>query len=116
MTNWHPLCTTNCADCGIGTITSGEFYMVKDDVWERAWRGRRKWYHKVYGLDILCIGCLEERIGRVLTKDDFTDAPVNNPVKTKVSDRLFNRLTANQGVIFDNIFDYLNYLRRGMSD
>jgi hypothetical protein len=89
-----PLCTTNCVDCGIGTITAKEFYMVKDDVWEQAWHGRRKWwYRKVYGQEVLCIGCLEERIGRTLTKDDFTDAPVNDLVKRNMSDRFFDRRT-----------------------
>jgi hypothetical protein len=27
----------------------------------------------------LCVGCLEERLGRVLTRADFTDAPINEP-------------------------------------
>jgi hypothetical protein len=60
-----PVCITNCADCGVGTGTLGEWYMVTDDVWEQAWCGRRKsWHGRVPGQEILCIGCLEARIGR----------------------------------------------------
>ena len=42
-------------------------YMVKDDVWEQAWCGRRKsWHGKIPGQEILCIGCLEKRLGRTI--------------------------------------------------
>jgi hypothetical protein len=95
-----PACITNCADCGVGTITLGEFYMVKPSVWAQAWNGRRKpWHGKIPGQEILCIGCLEARIDRTLIHCDFTDAPINNPNKSDISDRLRNRLTAVQGTI-----------------
>jgi hypothetical protein len=91
---FHPSCTTSCVDCGVGTITLGEWYMVKDEVWERAWCGRRKsWHGRVSGQEILCIGCLEHRIGRTLIASDFTDAPVNDP-DSSMSARLRNRVTA----------------------
>jgi hypothetical protein len=78
----------HCADCGIGTVTLGEYYMVKRDVWEQVWTGRRKaWHGTVPGQGILCIGCLEQRLGRTLTPDDFTFAP------TPMSDRLRDRFT-----------------------
>jgi hypothetical protein len=76
----------NCTDCGIHTSRRGEVYIVRDDVWERAWRDRRRCPLQ----EILCIGCLEKRIGRTLTKHDFDD--FNHP--TKGSDRLRDRLTA----------------------
>jgi hypothetical protein len=41
---------------------------------------------------MLCIGCLEQRLGRLLTKDDFTDAPVNSIWMGVGSTRLKNRL------------------------
>ena len=69
-TPW-PLIVSACADCGIGTIRLGEWYMVNDDVWERAWRGRRKWWHRLPGQEVLCIGCLERRLGRTLVACDF---------------------------------------------
>lgn len=46
-------------------------YMVRDDVWAAA--GMRKnggW---------LCVPCLQTRLGRPLTGDDLTGAPINDP-------------------------------------
>ena len=41
----------------------------------------------------LCIGCLERRLGRLLTPLDFTDAPLNRLDDfAEKSDRLLNRL------------------------
>ena len=89
-----PRILSRCADCGVGTLTLGEYYMVLDHVWEQAWAGRRKpWHGKVPGQEILCIGCLEQRIGRTLTAGDFTDAPVNDPTYSDISDRFLDRLT-----------------------
>jgi hypothetical protein len=83
-----PACISNCADCGIGTITAGEWFMVHNHVWEQAWAGRRKsWQRRVPGQEILCIGCLERRIGRTLTGHDITHA------RSPISDRLRDRLT-----------------------
>ena len=94
-------CGTNCVDCGVGTLTLREWYMVKDDVWELAWAGRRKsWYKDVpdctLGVEVLCIGCLEKRIGRKLTACDFTDALVNDLRLGNNSARLRERLLDKQ--------------------
>jgi hypothetical protein len=68
-----PTVTSQCADCGLGTITAGEVYMVRDELWEQAWVGRRKsWHGRVPGTEILCLACLEARIGRALVASDFT--------------------------------------------
>jgi hypothetical protein len=91
-----PVCTTACADCGVGTLTLHEWYMVRDEVWEEAWRGRRKWSHAIDGQEVLCIGCLEKRLGRTLMADDFISAPCNNPNKPNISQRLRNRLIATE--------------------
>jgi hypothetical protein len=97
MTAW-PVVLTACADCGVGTITLGEYYMVKDSVWDEAWSGRRKWwFHYVGGQETLCIGCLENRIGRTLMACDFTDCEVNDPTDETNSKRLRARLTAKEG-------------------
>jgi hypothetical protein len=88
-----------CVDCCVGTLTIGEYYMVKDDVWEQAWAGRRKSWHALDGQEILCIGCLEKRIGRTLTKHDFGNAPINDPrFDPNKSARLLDRLTADCGI------------------
>ena len=73
-----PLVVTACADCGVGTNRIGEWYMVRDDIWEQAWRGRRKPWQVLPGQQVLCIGCLEKRLGRTLMACDFTDASVND--------------------------------------
>lgn len=76
-----------CTDCGMCTNCAYEYYMVHDEVW----------YKAVTVMDksrMLCIGCLEQRLGRLLTKDDFTDAPVNTIWGLVGSTRLQARLTA----------------------
>lgn len=72
----------NCHDCGINTVAINEYYMVNKPLWISS------------GMDtgMLCIGCLEERIGRQLVPDDFTDYPVNRPETSVHSSRLANRL------------------------
>jgi hypothetical protein len=90
---YAPSIGSRCAGCGLGTFTAGEWYMVRDDVWAQAWAGRLKPWHELDGQQILCIGCLETRIGRKLMASDFSDVPLNDPndVDGK-SDRLLNRL------------------------
>jgi len=64
-----------CVDCRQNVFEMGEaFYKVKKDVWPLA--GGEK--------GVLCIGCLEARIGRELTPEDFPD----NHINRKRSDRL----------------------------
>lgn len=88
-----------CLDCGINTfhindVGESEFYMVQDQVWSAAgmppppkdvtedflalWHGEETPPAKDAG-DFLCIGCLEVRLGRMLTPADFTNVPVNDP-------------------------------------
>jgi hypothetical protein len=74
-----------CLDCGEDTGRMREHYFVKTEVWMRA-------HHSIRGM--LCVGCLEGRIGRTLVADDFTDAHINNPKLYPMSDRLRNRLGA----------------------
>jgi hypothetical protein len=74
-----------CDDCGECTNCITEYYMVKDEVWSLAMTSERT-------PDMLCIGCLESRIGRLLTKEDFTDAPLNEMPFWPRSERLKSRL------------------------
>jgi hypothetical protein len=59
----------NCLDCQVNTLDNLEYYMVEDYVWQQS------------GLDscegMLCIRCLEFRIGRKLISSDFPDLPIN---------------------------------------
>jgi hypothetical protein len=62
-----------CLDCRVDTRRVegiGEEYSVHEDVWAATGLGFRD--------GMLCIGCLERRIGRLLEpKDFFLDAPLN---------------------------------------
>ena len=73
----------NCMDCGIDTSLSHEYYMVRNRVWLQA---------NPQGDGMLCIGCLEESLGRQLTFKDFTNAPLNRPGGWTQSERLINRI------------------------
>ena len=56
-----------CRDCEKDTMKGDEnYYMVLFTLWD------------TYGVDgMLCVRCLEERVGRKLTYYDFTNAPIN---------------------------------------
>ena len=75
-----------CADCGRDTVKMGEFYMVRDAVWFAAEIGPSS--------GMLCIGCLERRLGYKLEAGDFTDCPLNVLPHPWHSKRLRSRLGA----------------------
>lgn len=85
---------TTCDDCGDDVTPydaygrpeegSWEWYMVQSEVWEAARREGEL-------PSILCIGCLEDRIGRRLTPSDFADLGINEP-GWATSKRLIDRL------------------------
>lgn len=63
-----PMCQAeNCTHHGYG-------YMLKDDVWKQAQRGDDKIHY-------LCLFCVSARLGRRLSMSDFTDTPINTPVR-----------------------------------
>lgn len=76
----------DCDDCGESTYT--EFYVVSNDLWDRY----------APGVWMICIGCLETRIGRQLVTADFTDANFKpemlNHGRYPKSQRLIDRLTS----------------------
>lgn len=79
-------CTVfQCNDCGVCTLHINEYYMVHNGLWEVA-------TEDMYSDGMLCIGCLEARLGGKLTADDFTDAPINHGVFEQ-SARLQQRLS-----------------------
>jgi hypothetical protein len=82
------LCRSICKDCGTDTTPpegAREDYKVHDELWRAA--GMPEEDGDVY----LCVGCLEKRLGRELTAEDFTSCPVNN-VSPEQSHRLRARL------------------------
>jgi hypothetical protein len=74
-----------CLDCRKDTYKMGEYYMVIDAVWAEANPNKK---------GMLCIGCLEKRLGRALTIRDFLWCPLNvmNVFDGTTSKRLKNRL------------------------
>ena len=73
-----------CFDCGIDTLaTGGDWYMVHNDLWKLAWPNTKQASGRVEKplSEILCLCCLESRLGRTLTPADFTDAPINNQLR-----------------------------------
>jgi len=69
-----------CLDCGVDTDAIDEYYHVTNELWARANPDRA---------GMLCIGCLEKRLGRELTPDDFPNGADRSSPK---SERLLKRL------------------------
>lgn len=81
-----------CVDCGVHTGDIDEYYMVHDYVWPID-RG------------MLCIGCLEARIGRQLTFHDFQLVPGHTVWKR--SERLADRMRGFDK-LYKIILDFVN--------
>jgi hypothetical protein len=79
---------THCADCGMHTSAKGEWYLLRNEIWEQAWPGTAS--DQVGEGHFLCIGCVEARLGRKLTRADF-DHPERWP-SWRLSKRLQDRL------------------------
>jgi hypothetical protein len=60
-----------------------DYYIVTNDLWEKY--GARHHYH-------ICIGCLEARMGRTLTPEDFPECPLNKGSLVPLSARHKNRM------------------------
>lgn len=60
-----------------------EHYFVQTETWISA-------VGSIVGM--LCVGCLETRIGRKLVCSDFPDVTINNPKFGNKSTRLLDRL------------------------
>jgi hypothetical protein len=73
-----------CHDCGLDTAAADEFYML----------GHSLWRGVASGVDFLCVGCVELRLGRRLVRDDFSDVPLNWLADVRRSRRLTNRLAS----------------------
>lgn len=60
---------SKCEDCG----SFGLHYMLKKDVWELT--------VETSPARLLCLPCVERRLGRKLVVADLSDAPINGPIK-----------------------------------
>jgi hypothetical protein len=66
--------TFDCKDCGVNTSKIGEYYMIHTDLWKQVNQG-------VDDTGMLCLGCVEERLGRKLNRRDFPAIPLNDPTR-----------------------------------
>lgn len=59
-----------CHDCGYNTLESNkDYYMVHNEVWQRYGLGQQP--------GMLCVSCLEMRMGHPLLAHQLTAAPIN---------------------------------------
>lgn len=63
--------SARCDDCGFDTLDpeGSEWYAVADAVWQPV----------AADATFLCVGCLEERLGRRLTPTDFSPFGIESP-------------------------------------
>lgn len=75
----------SCLGCGVDTAKIGELYAVHDAVWLSAMPSKE---------GMLCVRCLEQRLGRKLCADDFRNAVINDLRVGAKSELLISRITA----------------------
>jgi hypothetical protein len=73
-----------CHDCGADTLETGEDYILRDPVWAAT------------GLEpdggMLCVDCVETRLGRRLQPEDFSDVYINQIRREDGPPRLRSRM------------------------
>lgn len=72
-----------CIDCHQDTGKIKEFYFINTNTWLTALGSKQ---------GMLCIGCLEKRLGRELRQDDFPNVTINSPRYGDKSQRLMQRM------------------------
>jgi hypothetical protein len=72
-----------CLDCYVDTGKIHEHYFIETILWLSVVGSKT---------GMLCIGCLENRLGRRLVPSDFPPVTINNPKLTSMSLRLLSRV------------------------
>lgn len=72
-----------CLDCKVDTGKIGEHYFINTDTWLSVVGSK---------IGMLCVGCLEARLSRQLTVEDFPNVTINNVKYERKSQRLMDRL------------------------
>lgn len=78
----------DCLDCHKDTSRAKEYYMVQHNLWRQTGMRPKN--------GMLCIGCLEKRLGRRLNADDFLGGDYAyrpERLSTRLADRLGDRLS-----------------------
>lgn len=92
-----------CKDCDVDTADIDEYVMIDEALWESCiTEEERENPSEERNRLMLCVGCIEKRLGRKLTSHDFpTDIPLNwSTVDHTESVRLQNRMTDGGDVIW----------------
>lgn len=65
-------------------------YMVKNNVWEEAMPDYIEYKKLPDEINIvsLCLGCLEKRLNRKITINDFEKVPINEPIRHMLKSRV----------------------------
>ena len=79
-----------CMGCKVNTHIINEYYMINNVLWDYVADSNHD--------GMLCIGCVEARLGRKLTSKDFTTCPLNiqSIELGNRSERLMDRLNNTQ--------------------
>lgn len=80
-----------CAGCGVDTSQIKEHYFLNTELWLQVNNGEER--------GMLCIGCVEKRLGRQLNSFDFPHVHINNPRRYAMSTRLYNRIHRFAGML-----------------
>lgn len=73
----------SCLDCKIDTGKTHEHYFINTVTWLSVVQTTK---------GMLCVGCIETRLGRQLVAADFPQVSVNSPSYEPKSLRLLNRM------------------------
>jgi hypothetical protein len=93
-----PVMKAFCYDCykrGKLRNMVGEWTVLKKHIWEKVWPGTAmKSAHERMPMEhFLCIGCIEDRLGRRLTRADFDMRRKHNKFQPTMSPRFRNRVS-----------------------
>lgn len=83
-----------CSDCSVNTEEIDETFMLTDDLWARVVATEPPVRPNAGGVVVLCVGCIEHRIGRELQPPDFKTVPLSDPTLNAMSPRLLTRIGA----------------------
>jgi hypothetical protein len=94
-----------CEDCGDENY---KMYMVNDDIWDEY--GNKRF--------TLCMSCLEKRMGRKLTKDDFSQYPnaLTNKYNTEVQSLFDENVDTNLREDLQRIHEVMGLLTEEISE
>jgi len=98
-----------CNDCGFDTEPwpphkgTQEHYIVRDEIWQQAGMAKGRMSNdtlEITGGGLLCVGCIEKRLGRLLVEGDFKPITLQ---MLKEGCQSTPRLLSRVGVAFMNI-------------